>query len=172
MKYVVAGVATIALLLAAVALAQPMHQQQAQQNQQQQQHQQQEQQKQMQQHMEQQKQMQQMQHMQQEPTRTMRMMATKEEMDGVMQHMRQLGDWMEHNNAPHAYREMAMAMVQAGDRLQFMLKKMDQVCQDPQMQKDEQRMQSMDQLQERLRIMTREMKQSHDLLEQMAGAPS
>jgi len=168
MKYVVAGVATIALLLAAVALAQPMHQQQAQQNQQQQQ----DQQKQMQQNMQQHMQQQQMQHMQQEPTRTQRMMATREEMDGVMQHMRQLGDWMEHNNAPHAYREMAMAMVQAGERLQYMLKKMDQVCQDPQMQKDQERMQSMDLLQERLRIMSREMKQSHDLLEQMAGAPS
>lgn len=164
MKHFTAGVAVTALLIAAVALAQPMHQQQGQQNQQQQMQQQHEQ-------MQMQGQ-QQMQHMQQEQTRTMRMMATQEEMNGVMQHMRQLHDWMGHNESPHAYREMAMAMIQAGERLQFMLKKMDQVCQDPQMQKDQERMRQMDQLQERLRNMTQEMKQSHDVLEQMAGAPS
>ena len=157
MKRFAAGVATIALLLAVAALAQPMHQQQAQQNQQKQQ--------QDQQHM-------QMQHMQQEQTRTMRMQATMQEMDGVMAHMRELSHWMQQNGTSYSLREMGQAMFQAGDRMQFMLKKMDQLCQDPEMQKDQERMRDMDQLQEKMRAMTREMKEAHDTFKQMVGAPS
>jgi len=159
MKRFAAGVVTGATLLAVGALAQGHVQQGMQQQQQQQQ----EQQQFMDQHRQQ---------MQQEPTRTMRMQASIEELDGVMTHMRSLKQWMDQNGTEHGLREMGQAMLEAGDRMQVMLKRMDQICQSCDEQHDRDRLQKMDRLQEQLRTMTHQMKEAHETLTQIVGAPA
>lgn len=156
MKRVTAAVALLAILLAASALAQghgaqQQHQQQAQQQQ-----------------MHQQQQSQRMQQAQHQ--RMMHMQTAVKEMDGVMARMRTLNQWMEQKGSHEAFREMGQHMTQAGERMQMMLRKMEQVCEDPAMQQDRDRMRHMDRMRDQIQRMTREMEQTHDMLRQVVGA--
>jgi len=148
MKRLMAAVALLALLVAAAALAQQKGEDQPQQRA---------------------RQMQQ-QSVQPEPARTVRADAALKELDGVMTHMRELSQWMTRNGTCHAYREMGEAMIQTGDRVQLMLRKMEQVCEDPDTTPTPEQLRELDRLQDKLRVMTRELKDAHDMLERIVGA--
>ena len=59
----------------------------------------------------------------------------------------------------------------AGERLQLMLREMEQLCQDPEMERDQERLRQMDQLQERLRLMIQEMDEARETLRHVAAVP-
>jgi len=86
-----------------------------------------------------------------------------------MTRMRELNQWMEQKGSQEAFRDMGQHMAQAGERMQLMLRKMDQICQDPAMQRDRDRLRDMDRLHDRLRTMVREMDEAHRMLRQVAG---
>lgn len=104
-----------------------------------------------------------------EPT-TIRTEAAVKEVDEVMVHMRELNQWMNQNGTCHAFRSMGEAMLQTGDRMQTMLRKMEEVCEDPATKPTPEQLREMDRLHDKLRGMTRELKDAHDMLERIVGA--
>lgn len=147
MKRLMAGIALLAMLAAAAALAQHNGHDYAKQKVQQAK----------------------MQSMMAEPS-TIRTQASVKEVDEVMAHMRELNQWMTRNGTCHAFREMGDAMLQTGDRVQIMLQKMEQVCEDPATTPTPEQLREMEKLHDKLRGMTRELKDAHDMLEKIVGA--
>ena len=103
--------------------------------------------------------------------RVQRMQETMQHMDRVMTAVRQGNQWMAQNQIDKGFRRMGQELEGAGERLQLMLREMDRVCQDPQMERDRDRLRKMDQLQERLQLLIREMDQTRETLRDAAAAP-
>lgn len=107
--------------------------------------------------------------LQAQPT-TIRTEAAIREVDEVLVHMRDLNQWMGANGTCHAFRSMGDAMLQTGDRVQVILKKMEQVCEDPDTKPAPEQLREMEKLQDKMLDMTHELKDAHDMLERIVGA--
>jgi len=99
-----------------------------------------------------------------------RMRETLRTMDGSMTRVRELNRHMEQRGSPEGLREMGRNLEQAGEQMQSMLRTMDRLCTDPDMQKDQDRLRDMDRLHDRLRTMTHEMDKTCDMLKKVVGA--
>jgi FtsZ-binding cell division protein ZapB len=64
---------------------------------------------------------------------------------------------------------MGQELEGAGERLRTMLREMERVCEDPQMQREQERLREMDRLQERLRALVGEMDQAGESLHHVAA---
>ena len=103
--------------------------------------------------------------------RMQRMQETMQHMDRVMAAVRQNNRWMEQNRVQNGFQRMGQELEGAGERLQLMLREMERLCNDPEMERDRDRLRQMDQLQERLQLMIREMDQTRETLRDVAAAP-
>jgi hypothetical protein len=92
-------------------------------------------------------------------------------MDRVMAAVRQNNRWMEQNRVQNGFQRMGQELEGAGERLQLMLREMERLCEDPEMERDRDRLRQMDQLQERLQLMIGEMDQTRETLRDVAAAP-
>lgn len=99
-----------------------------------------------------------------------RMRNSVQQCDQLQNRARELNQWMEKQGTEQGLREMGRHMEETGDRLQLMLRKTEQLCQDPAIQRDRDRMRDMDRFHDRLRTMLREMDEAHEMLRKLAGA--
>lgn len=88
------------------------------------------------------------------------------QMDQLMQGMRELNQQMMQQHAQQHFQMMGQQMEAAGERLQGMLKHLNEMQRDPQMRAPE-RMRQMDQLQDHLRRIVGEMQQAHDAFQKL-----
>lgn len=110
----------------------------------------------------------------QQPTQTeqMRMHQMQEtatRMERLMTQMREMNQWMTQQHACDACLQMGNDMEQAGERLQLMVQRMEQLSKDPHLQGDQTRLREMDRLHDRLRDMIQQMEQARDALRKIAG---
>jgi hypothetical protein len=94
-----------------------------------------------------------------------------QQMERVMTTVRETNRWMEQNRVQDGFLKMGRELEGAGERLRQMLREMDRVCQEPGMQRQQDRLREMDRLQERLQLLVREMDQTRETLRNVAQAP-
>jgi len=99
------------------------------------------------------------------------MQETMQHMERVMAGVRQNNQWMEQNRIQEGFRRMGQELEGAGERLQLMVRAMERLCEDPQVQRDRERLREMDRLQERVQLLIREMDQTRETLGNVAHAP-
>lgn len=98
-----------------------------------------------------------------------RMQSSLRHMEGIQTRVREMNQRMERQGTEDGIRELGRHMEQTGEQVQLMLRRMDQLCQDPAMQRDQDRLRHMDRLHDRLRTMAREIEQAHFALARVAG---
>jgi hypothetical protein len=103
--------------------------------------------------------------------RMQRMQHMTQQMERVMTTVRETNRWMEQNRVQDGFLKMGRELEGAGERLRQMLREMDRVCQEPGMQRQQDRLREMDRLQERLQLLVREMDQTRETLRNVAQAP-
>lgn len=99
----------------------------------------------------------------------MRMQETLRSMERVAASLRQHNQWMERNRAQDGLRRMGQELEGAGERLRTMLREMERVCQDPELQRSRERLHEVDRLQERLRTLIDEMDRTGESLRHVAA---
>lgn len=112
---------------------------------------------------------------QQQAQQLQRMQEMHQQMEQLAARLHETNRWMSQNRSQQQFRDLGREMELTGDRIREMLKRMDRIHQDPDLQRDRDRdrdrLQEFDRLQERLRDMTRDLDQAHDALRKMIGKP-
>lgn len=99
------------------------------------------------------------------------MQQTMQNMERVMTTVRETNRWMEQNRAQAGLVTMGRELEGAGDRLRLMLREMDRVCRDPEMELRQDRLRQMDRLHDRVQILIRELDQTRETLRDAAQMP-
>jgi vancomycin resistance protein YoaR len=98
-----------------------------------------------------------------------RMQETTTRMDRMMAQIRDMNQWMAQRQACQPCQGMGKDMEQAGDRLQSMLRQMDQLQKDPQFSKDQDRLRDMDRMHDRVRDVIHQLDEAREALRLLAG---
>jgi hypothetical protein len=92
-------------------------------------------------------------------------------MERVMTTVRETNHWMEQNRAQAGLVTMGRELEGAGDRVRLMLREMDRVCRDPELERRHDRLRDMDRLHDRVQLLIRELDQTRETLRDVAQAP-
>lgn len=98
-----------------------------------------------------------------------RMQETTTRMDRMMAQIRDMNQWMTQRQACQPCQGMGKDMEQAGDRLQSMLRQMDQLQKDPLFSKDQDRLRDMDRMHDRVRDVIHQLDEAREALRLLAG---
>lgn len=98
-----------------------------------------------------------------------RLQETSQRMERTMAQIRSMNQWMAQRQRCDACLQMGRDMEQAGDRLQSMLHRMDQLHKDPAFTGDQDRLRDMDRLHDRVRDMIHQLDEASESLKLMAG---
>jgi hypothetical protein len=99
-----------------------------------------------------------------------RIQATTKEAEQLRERVRQTNQLMKKQHLDGGYPEMAQMMERTGEQLHLMLVKLDGICQDPAVQRDQDRLREMDQLHDRLHTMVKEMERARSTLAKAVGS--
>ena len=83
--------------------------------------------------------------------------------------IRETNQWMERHQARDEYRVLGRNLQQSCDQLRDMIRQSQQLREDPDLQRDRDRLRDLDRLHDRLQDMDRAMTEAHDALRTMAG---
>lgn len=92
-------------------------------------------------------------------------------MDQLMVQLRETNEWMAQYQAQEQYREFGREMERSGEQLVMMAHHLDRVRQDPELQRDRERLEYVDRLQDRLCDMRRDLERAHEELQSLIRKP-